>query len=63
MRTNIVIDDALMTEAQDLTGLRTKKDVVDHALQVLVQLERQKKVKNIRGKVRWTGDEAPPVAR
>ena len=42
MRTNIVLDDQLITEALKLSGKKTKKDVVDFALQELVQsLRRQ----------------------
>ena len=42
MRTNIVLDDQLITEALKLSGRKTKKDVVDFALQKLVQsLRRQ----------------------
>lgn len=56
MRTNINIDDALMEEAQKLTGLPTKKAVVTEALQLLVRLRRQAKIKDLVGKVRWEGD-------
>jgi len=37
MRTNIVLDDRLITEAIKLSGKQTKKDVVNYALQYLVQ--------------------------
>ena len=37
MRTNIVLDDQLVTEALQLSGRKTKKDVVNFALQKLVQ--------------------------
>ena len=37
MRTNIVLNDQLITEALQLSGRKTKKDVVDFALQKLVQ--------------------------
>jgi Arc/MetJ family transcription regulator len=36
MRTNIEIDDQLMTRAMELTGLRTKRAVVDAALRALI---------------------------
>lgn len=37
MRTNIEIDDALMKQALQLTGLRSKKAVVERALAELVR--------------------------
>ena len=36
MRTNIVLDDALVTEAFALTGVRTKKELVNLALRELI---------------------------
>ena len=56
MRTNIVIDDELMQEALKLSGLRTKKDAVEAGLRLLVEFSRQAKVKNFRGKLKWSGD-------
>jgi len=56
VRTNIVIDDQLITEAQRLTGITTKKGVVEAALKLLVQLKQQETVKAWRGKLRWEGD-------
>ena len=49
MRTNIVIDDKLIAEAQRLTGIATKRGVVEEALQLLVRLKRQEAVKAWRG--------------
>ena len=56
MRTNIVIDDELMAEAQQLTGIATKREVVEQALQLLVRLKRQETVKAWRGRLTWEGD-------
>jgi Arc/MetJ family transcription regulator len=56
MRTNIVIDDQLITEAQRLTGITTKKGVVEAALKLLVQLKQQETVKAWRGKLQWEED-------
>lgn len=56
MRTNIDIDDELIGKAMELTGLRTKKAVVDEALKLLVQLKEQEKLKDLFGKVKWEGD-------
>jgi len=56
MRTNIVIDDALMDEALRVTGLRTKREAVELGLKTLIQLKKQEKIKSFRGKLAWEGD-------
>lgn len=56
MRTNIVIDDDLMTEAMRVTGIRTKREVVETALRTLVRLEKQRSVLELEGRIEWQGD-------
>ncbi len=56
MRTNIEIDDKLMRDAIKASGLRTKKETVELALQTLLRLKKQEKIKNYRGKLDWSGD-------
>ncbi len=56
MRTNVVIDDQLMKDALELSGFRTKKAAIEAGLRLLVKFSRQAKVKNFRGKLKWTGD-------
>lgn len=56
MRTNIVIDDELMTEAMKLSQLKTKKAVVESGLRLLIQLKKQERVKSLRGKLKWEGN-------
>ena len=56
MRTNIVIDDDLMSEAMTLSKLKTKKAVVETSLKLLVQIKKQERLKNLRGKLEWEGD-------
>jgi hypothetical protein len=41
MRTNIVIDEKLTNEAFALTGLKTKRELVEFALQELVRLKKK----------------------
>ena len=55
MRTNIHIDDDLLKEAQKLTKIKTKKEVVDYALTELVKMLRRKDLASLRGKVKWVG--------
>jgi Arc/MetJ family transcription regulator len=56
MRTNIVIDDALMAEALESSGLKTKKEVVEQALKLLIQKSRQQAIRELRGRLKWEGD-------
>ncbi|KAF0149355.1 MAG: hypothetical protein FD143_2744 [Ignavibacteria bacterium] len=56
MRTNIAIDDKLMKAALKTSGLLTKKDVVEEALKLLVQVKKQSKLKKLRGKLKWEGN-------
>jgi Arc/MetJ family transcription regulator len=56
MRTNIVIDDKLMRDALRASGLKTKREAVEHALRTLVRLSRQAEIRQLRGKVDWQGD-------
>ena len=56
MRTNIEIDDKLMSDVLKATGLKTKRDVVELGLKTLIRLEKQKNIRNFRGKLTWTGD-------
>ncbi|MFQ5586827.1 MAG: type II toxin-antitoxin system VapB family antitoxin [Thermodesulfobacteriota bacterium] len=55
MRTNIVIDDQLMSEAMTLSHLKTKKAVIENALQLLIQIKRQEKIRKLKGKIKWEG--------
>ena len=56
MRTNIVIDDKLMTDALKATGLATKKDVVEEGLKLLIQKNKQQNIRKLRGKLKWEGN-------
>ena len=56
MRTNIVIDDSLMTDVLKFTGLKTKKEAVELGLQTLLRLKKQEMIKNFKGKLNWTDD-------
>jgi Arc/MetJ family transcription regulator len=56
MRTNIVIDDALMKAALDASGLRTKREAVELGLRTVVRLHQQASIKRFRGKLDWQGD-------
>jgi Arc/MetJ family transcription regulator len=56
MRTNIEIDDKLMAQALRLTGLKTKRAVVEAGLRILIRLKRQEDILHLAGKVQWEGN-------
>ena len=56
MRTNIVLDDKLIERAQKLTGIKTKREVVQEALRTLILLREQTEVRPFRGKLKWEGN-------
>ena len=56
VRTNIVLDEALVAEAMRRTGIKTKRAVVEEALRTLIQLKRQEEILALRGKLDWEGD-------
>lgn len=56
MKTNIHIDDVLVKEGFRLTGFKTKKDLVNHALCELVRRKNQKQILSLKGKIEWQGD-------
>ncbi|MCL2655789.1 MAG: type II toxin-antitoxin system VapB family antitoxin, partial [Coriobacteriia bacterium] len=53
MRTNIVIDETLMLEAKELTGLSTMREVVNEALTELVQRKKVGQLSDLEGKIRF----------
>ena len=55
-RTNIYIEDTLVQDGLRITGLRTKRELVDLALRELVAREQQKDLLALEGKFQWQGD-------
>jgi Arc/MetJ family transcription regulator len=56
MRTNIVIDDKLMKDTLQATGLKTKREAVELGLRTLLRLRRQEQIKKFRGQLNWQAD-------
>jgi Arc/MetJ family transcription regulator len=56
MRTNIVIDDALMKQAMQASGARSKREAVELGLRTLVRLQQQGEIRAFRGRLQWEGD-------
>lgn len=56
MRTNVVIDDELLTKAMQMSKLPTKRAVIEAGLQALIRLKAQENIRSLRGKLHWEGD-------
>jgi Arc/MetJ family transcription regulator len=46
MRTNIIIDDELMTDVLKLTGIKSKREALEQGLRILLALKQQEKIKH-----------------
>ena len=55
-RTNIELDDMLVKEGFKVTRMRTKRELVNFALEELVKKARRKRMLKLEGKVLWEGD-------
>jgi Arc/MetJ family transcription regulator len=55
-RTNIDIDESLIRKARKLTRLKTKRQIVDKALELLVRSETRKGLLRYYGTGIWNGD-------
>jgi len=56
MRANVDFDADLVAEAMKLTGLATKRAVIEEALRLLIRLKRQEQVRALRGQLHWKSD-------
>jgi len=56
MRTNIIIDDALMADVLKATGVKSKREAVELGLKALLMLKQQEGIKAFKGKLKWEGD-------
>lgn len=55
-RTNVVLDDQLIEECQKVTGIKTRRALIDHALHEVLRHGRQRRLLELRGSVKWEGD-------
>ncbi len=58
MRTNIVIDEALMAQAMKAGPFKTKKDAVEAGVKLLAPQAAYREILKWRGKLKWEGDES-----
>ena len=55
-RTNIELDEKLLREGMRLFGKKTKKEMVNFALNELIRREKAKRMLSLEGKVQWEGN-------
>jgi len=55
-RTNIDLNEKLINEAMKLTNKKTKKDLVNYAVEELVRKLKRKKILELEGNVDWIGN-------
>jgi len=55
-RTNVVLDERLVKDCIQATGIKTQKALIDHALRELLRHEKQIKILELKGKINWNGD-------
>ena len=53
MRVNVEIDSDLMDEALRVSGLRTKRQVIEEGLRLLIRAHQEGKIRRLRGKLNW----------
>ena len=63
MRTNIDIDDSLMSRAMRAGPYKTKKDAVEAGLKLLARQAAYREILKWEGKLRWEGDDAADWSR
>ena len=56
MRTNIDIDDELLSQAMRVSGCKTKRATVEEGLRLLARKKAYRAILALRGKVHWEGD-------
>ena len=55
-RTNVVLDEELVEKCQKLTGIKTRRALIDYALQELLRHRRQRRLLELKGSITWDGD-------
>jgi Arc/MetJ family transcription regulator len=55
-RTNVVLDEDLISKCLKITGIKTRRALIDHALRELLRHKRQKRILELKGKIDWEGD-------
>ena len=56
MGTNILIDDELMTQAMTVSGIKTKKAVVEQAIREFIEKHTRKDISDLFGSISFADD-------
>jgi len=52
MKTTVIIDDKLMSDAMQVSGLRTKNKTIEYALKLMINVQIQPPIKKHQGKLK-----------
>ena len=63
MATNLAIDEGLLVSAFNVSGLKTKKETVNLALEEFIQKRKRKDAMELFGKIEFTREWSPKKAR
>ena len=55
-RTNVVLDEVLVEKCREVTGIPTRRSLIDHALRELLRHGQQRKILELKGRIAWQGD-------
>lgn len=61
MATNVDLDEKLVAEALRVTGLRTKKALIEEGLRALIRFHHQSEVRDLRGMLPWQDPDVLPA--
>jgi len=56
MGMKITVDEKLMQDALEATGLKNQKEAVELGLRTLIRLHKQEAIKGLKGKLPWDGN-------
>jgi len=63
MPSNLAINDELLTSAYRISGLKTKRETVDLALEEFIQKRKRREAMELFGKIDFNKDWSPKKAR
>lgn len=55
-RMKIIVDEDLLNECMRITGIASRRGVVDYALRELLRRERQTGLMKLKGRITWEGN-------
>jgi Arc/MetJ family transcription regulator len=55
VRTNVVLDNELVERCQKLTGIKTRRALIDYALHEVLRIHQQRRLMELKGAVMWEG--------